>query len=85
MTRRLTISNQHKRCRGAVLDELPAAHPTNELLDAKRFEMIDAPVLVANQQGAGIATLPSLPATLAPIERSASGLPISVQIIGPLS
>jgi amidase len=30
-----------------------------------------------------IATLPSLPATLAPIQRSASGLPIGVQIIGP--
>jgi amidase len=32
---------------------------------------------------AGIATLPSLPATVAPIERSASGLLIGVQIIGP--
>jgi Amidase len=30
----------------------------------------------------GVATLPSLPATVAPIDRSASGLPIGVQIIG---
>lgn len=31
----------------------------------------------------GIATTPGLPATVAPIERSAAGLPIGVQIVGP--
>ena len=31
----------------------------------------------------GVATLPGLPATAAPIDRSESGLPIGVQIIGP--
>ena len=32
---------------------------------------------------AGVATLPGLPATAAPIDRSETGLPIGVQIIGP--
>ena len=32
---------------------------------------------------AGIATLPGLPATAAPIDRTEAGLPIGVQIIGP--
>ncbi len=31
----------------------------------------------------GIATLPDLPATAVPVERTASGLPIGVQIVGP--
>jgi amidase len=31
----------------------------------------------------GVATLPGLPSTAAPIDRSASGLPIGIQIIGP--
>jgi amidase len=32
---------------------------------------------------AGLATLPLLPATVVPVRRSASGLPIGVQIVGP--
>lgn len=32
---------------------------------------------------AGLATLPQLPATVVPVARSASGLPIGVQIVGP--
>jgi amidase len=33
---------------------------------------------------AGIATAPGLPATVAPIARSAGGLPIGVQLVGPM-
>ena len=32
---------------------------------------------------AGVATAPGLPATAAPIDRSDTGLPIGVQIVGP--
>jgi amidase len=32
---------------------------------------------------AGLATLPGLPATVVPVRRSATGLPIGVQIVGP--
>ena len=33
--------------------------------------------------GPGVATTPGLPATAAPIDRSDTGLPIGVQIVGP--
>ena len=32
---------------------------------------------------AGVATLPGLPATAVPIERTDTGLPVGVQIVGP--
>jgi amidase len=57
--------------------EFPAPEPRHIEIDGKPFPYLDQLVW------AGIATLPSLPATVAPIERSASGLPIGVQIIGP--
>ncbi|MBV9569434.1 MAG: amidase [Hyphomicrobiales bacterium] len=46
-------------------------------IDGKRYPYLDQLVWAAT------ATLPGLPATVAPIERSPEGLPIGVQIIGP--
>jgi amidase len=57
--------------------EFPVREPRHIEIDGKPFPYLDQLVW------SGIATLPSLPATVAPVERSASGLPIGVQIIGP--
>lgn len=47
-------------------------------VDGKSYPYLDAQLVWA-----GLATTPGLPATVAPIELSQSGLPIGVQIIGP--
>ncbi|HMA70831.1 MAG TPA: amidase [Xanthobacteraceae bacterium] len=47
-------------------------------IDGKSYSYLDAQVVWAE-----LATTPGLPATVAPIDRSESGLPIGVQIIGP--
>ena len=46
-------------------------------IDGKDYPYFDQSVW------AGVATLPGLPATAAPIDRSETGLPIGVQIVGP--
>jgi amidase len=61
------------------------AFPHDHSLTARRIE-IDGkqyPYLDALLVWPGLATLPGLPATAAPIGRSESGLPIGVQIVGP--
>jgi amidase len=55
----------------------PDREPRHIDIDGKPFPYLDQLVWP------GVATLPSLPATVAPIDRSASGLPIGVQIVGP--
>ena len=57
--------------------DFPAVEPRQIEIDGRLFPYLDQLVW------AGMATLPGLPATVAPIERSAAGLPIGVQIIGP--
>jgi amidase len=60
-------------------------HDHSSPLEARRIE-IDGkayPYLDAFLVWPGVATLPGLPATVAPIGRSETGLPIGVQIIGP--
>lgn len=47
-------------------------------IDGKSYSYLDAQIVWGE-----LATTPGLPATVAPIERSQSGLPIGVQIIGP--
>jgi amidase len=47
-------------------------------VDGKSYSYLDAQVAWAE-----LATTTGLPATVAPIDRSQSGLPIGVQIIGP--
>lgn len=47
-------------------------------VDGKPYSYLDAQIVWAE-----LATTPGLPATVAPIDRSESGLPIGVQIIGP--
>ena len=47
-------------------------------IDGKSYSYLDAQIVWAE-----LATTPGLPATVAPIDRSESGLPIGVQIIGP--
>jgi len=47
-------------------------------IDGKRFPYVDAEIVWPS-----VAAVAGLPATVAPIERSADGLPIGVQIIGP--
>jgi amidase len=46
-------------------------------IDGKDYPYFDQSVW------AGVATLPGLPATAVPIDRSETGLPIGVQIVGP--
>jgi Asp-tRNA(Asn)/Glu-tRNA(Gln) amidotransferase A subunit family amidase len=48
------------------------------LIDGKSYSYLDAQVVWGE-----LATTPGLPATVAPIDCSESGLPIGVQIIGP--
>ena len=47
-------------------------------VDGKSYAYLDAQIIWAE-----LASTPGLPATVAPIDRSESGLPIGVQIIGP--
>jgi amidase len=47
-------------------------------IDGKAYPYRDAYLVWA-----GLATMPGLPATAAPIDRSETGLPIGVQIVGP--
>jgi amidase len=47
-------------------------------IDGKSYSYLDAQIVWGE-----LATTPGLPATVAPIDRSESGLPIGVQIIGP--
>jgi amidase len=47
-------------------------------IDGKEYPYLDAPLVWA-----GLTTAPGLPATAAPIDRSETGLPIGVQIVGP--
>jgi amidase len=47
-------------------------------IDGKTYSYLDAQIIWGE-----LATTPGLPATVAPIDRSESGLPIGVQIIGP--
>ena len=47
-------------------------------IDGRSYAYLDAQIVWAE-----LATTPGLPATVAPIDRSESGLPIGVQIIGP--
>jgi amidase len=47
-------------------------------IDGKSYAYLDAQTVWP-----GLATTPGLPATVAPIDRSESGLPIGVQIVGP--
>ena len=48
------------------------------LIDGKSYSYLDAQIVWGE-----LAATPGLPATVAPIDRSESGLPIGVQIIGP--
>jgi amidase len=57
--------------------QFPNPEPRHIDIDGRPFPYLDQLVW------SGIATLPSLPATVMPVERSASGLPVGVQIIGP--
>jgi amidase len=47
-------------------------------IDGKSYSYLDAQIIWGE-----LATTPGLPATVAPIDRSESGLPVGVQIIGP--
>jgi amidase len=59
-------------------------HDHSADLEARRLDVDGKPVPYMDQLvWPGVATLPGLPATAAPIGRSQSGLPIGVQIIGP--
>jgi amidase len=58
-------------------DHSPAEGPRKVEVDGKQIDYNEQAVW------AGIATLPGLPATAAPIDRTDAGLPIGVQIIGP--
>lgn len=62
-------------------DQTPHDFPTREPrlidIDGKLFPYLDQSVW------SGMATLPGLPATVAPIEWTETGLPIGVQIVGP--
>jgi amidase len=52
--------------------------------DARRIDVDGIPMLYADQLAwPGVATLPLLPSTAMPLERTAQGLPTGVQIIGP--
>jgi amidase len=52
--------------------------------EARRIDIDGKPYVYPDQLAwAGIATLPGLPSTAIPIGRSAEGLPIGVQIVGP--
>ena len=60
-------------------------HDRNPDFDARRLEVDGQPFpyVGAMLAWAGVATVPGLPATVVPIDRGASKLPIGVQIIGP--
>jgi amidase len=62
------------------------AHDHNPDFNARRLEIDGRPFpsyLDLMLAWAGVATLPGLPATVMPIDRSETGLPIGVQIVGP--
>jgi amidase len=62
------------------------AYPHDHSPDQRqRRIMVDGTLIAYMDQlvWPGVATLPSLPATAVPIDRSADGLPIGVQIVGP--
>ena len=62
------------------------AHDHNPDFNARRLEIDGKPFpsyIDLMLAWAGVATLPGLPATVMPIDRSETGLPIGVQIVGP--
>ena len=63
----------------------PAFSHDHSSAEEQRKIDVDGQQIDYNEQGvwAGLATLPGLPATAAPIDRSEAGLPIGIQIIGP--
>jgi amidase len=62
-------------------EAFPHDHSAN--FDARRIDVDGTSRVYADQVvWAGLPTLPGLPATTVPIERSAQGLPVGVQIIG---
>ena len=60
-------------------------HDHSEPIESRRLEIDGQPYSYLDSQlvWAELATTPGLPATVVPLDRSASGLPIGVQIIGP--
>ena len=60
-------------------------HDHNPDFEARRIEVDEKPFNYADLLLAwsGVANLPDLPATVVPTQRSETGLPIGVQIIGP--
>ena len=64
---------------------LAFAHDHSSPIESRRIRVDGKsyPYLDAQPIWAEIATTPALPATVAPIDRSDSGLPIGVQIVGP--